>query len=284
MVDTANRAGDNRPRMPSIDEKRVYSTGTGATRLLVASGVGVVRVVVSDDIVGEFGIDHACVAADLAAGEDGVAVATDEDVLVGDYEPTGHGPATVVGVGGGVGDGGVVAAAPDGTVSRLPADAADWQELGSVAEPRAADGALLATDDGVVRATEDGLEPVGLDGVRDVVARPVPYAATDDGLYRLGNGWQRLRDGAFTAVATGASGETVVAADGEAVYSRGVWADGGTRDEWTRHDQPGVVAVTVADDTVAGVTGDGTVRVTVGDGWRSRALGVTGVESVATLV
>jgi hypothetical protein len=270
--------------MPSIDEKRVYGTTTGATRLLVASGVGVVRVAVSDDIVGEFGIDHACVAADLAAGEDGFAVATDEDVLVGDYEPTGHGPATAVGVETASDGTRVVAAAPDGTVARLPADATDWLELGAVTGPRAADGALLATDDGVVRATEDGLEPVGLDGVRDVVARPVPYAATENGLYRLGNGWQRLRDGAFTAVATGASDEAVVAADSEAVYSRGVWADGGTGAEWTRHDQPGVVAVTVADDTVAGVTDDGTVRVTVGDGWRSRALGVTGVESVVTLV
>ncbi len=83
--------------MPSIDEKRVYDTTTGTTRLLVASSVGVVRVSVSDDIVGEFGIDHACTATDIARSGGTLAVATDEDVLVGEYAPTGHGPATAVG-------------------------------------------------------------------------------------------------------------------------------------------------------------------------------------------
>ena len=273
--------------MPSIDEKRVYGTTTGATRLLVASGVGVVRVSVSDDIVGEFGIDHSCVAADLAAGEEAFAVATDEDVLVGDYEPTGHGPATVVGVENGVGaGGGIVAVAPDGTVSRLPTGETEWVELGEVTAPRAADGSLLGTADGVVRASDDGLEPVGLDEVTDIVARPVPYAATADGLYRLGNGWQRVRDGVFRTVATDATGDGIVAASDEGVYSRGPWASDergdATGDEWAHHDQSGVVAVTVAGDTVAGVTSDGTVRVTVGDGWRSRALGVTRVDGVVT--
>ncbi len=272
--------------MPSIDEKRVYGTTTAATQLLVASEVGVVAVSVSDDIVGEFGIDHACTATDLATNGDALAVATDEDVLVGDYEPTGHGPAAVVGVET-TGDGsGVVAVAPDGTVSRLPTDAADWRELGSVAEPHAADGALVATADGVVRATNDGLEPVGLDTVTDVATRPVPYAATDGGLYRLGNGWRLVRDGAFGAVTTDAAGDAVVAATDAAVFSRGLWGsdDGAApRDGWTRHDHSGIAAVAVEDDLLVGVTSDGTAQVTVGDGWRSRTLGIPGVERVVTV-
>ena len=265
--------------MPSIDEKRVYGTTTEATRLLVASGVGVVAVAVSDDIVGEFGIEHACTAIDLAADGNTLAVATDEDVLIGDYEPTGHGPATAVGT---TGDGAIVAVAEDGTVSRLPPNATDWAELGDVTEPRAVDGALIATADGVVQATADGLEPVGLDAVTDVVARPVPHAATSDGLYRLGNGWQRLRDGAVTAVTADPADNTVAAATNESVFSRGSCAENGdtTGDEWTRHEQSGVVALAVTNHLLASVTGDGTVRVTVGDGWRSRTLGVPDVESV----
>ena len=266
--------------MPSIDEKRVYGTTTAATQLLVASEVGVVAVSVSDDIVGEFGIDHACTATDLATNGGALAVATDEDVLVGDYEPTDHGPAAAVGVETTGNGSRVVAVAPDGTVSRLPADATDWRELGSVAEPRAADGALVATADGVVRVTADGVETVGLDAVTDVIARPVPYAATNNGLYRLGNGWQSVREGAFTAVGTGASGDSVVAATDEVLWHH-TRTDG--EDEWTRHDQSGVAAVTVTADLLAGVTSDGTVRVTVGDGWRSRTLGVPGVGAVVTL-
>lgn len=265
--------------MPSIDEKRVYGTATGTTQLLVASGVGVVAVSVSDDIVGEFGIDHACTATDLATDGSVLAVGTDEDVLVGEYEPTGHGPATAVGVETTDDGSAVVAVAPSGAVSRLPPGATEWRELGSVAEPRAVDGALIATVDGVVRAASEGVEPVGLDAVTDVVARPVPHAATGDGLYRLGNGWQSVREGAFTAVGTGASGDSVVAATDEVLWHR-TRTDG--EDEWTRHDQSGVAAVTVTADLLAGVTSDGTVRVTVGDGWRSRTLGVPGVGAVVT--
>ncbi|MEZ3116099.1 hypothetical protein RYH80_09255 [Halobaculum sp. MBLA0147] len=276
--------------MPTIDEKRVYDAKEGTTRLLVACGVGTVAVSVSGDIVGEFGIDDDRPARDVAAAEGVLAVATATDVLVGAYEATDHGPAAAVAVA----DGTVFAVAPDGTLARL-ADVTDaaWERLGTVTDVRAADGRLLATADGVVRLTDDGPEPAGLDDVRDVAGRGVPYAATDDGLYRLANGWERVVSGAFETVATDATGDRVVASDGESVVTRGEpWAatDGeesaapttpaptdAATGEWTVHDEAGVVAGAVAGEQVLAVTETGTVRVSVGDGWRGRTLGVPDV-------
>src|SRR6056297_146374 len=97
----------------SIDEKRVYDASEGPTPVYVVGDLGVTRVDTSDDLVGEFGLARRCSARD-AAGRDGrLAVATDEDVLVGvfgeseserggesvEFEALGVGPATAVGLG-----------------------------------------------------------------------------------------------------------------------------------------------------------------------------------------
>ncbi len=314
--------------MPTIDEKRVYDATTGATRALLATGVGVVAVSVSDDIVGEFGIDHQCTAHDAAAsrtadGDSLLAVATDGDVLVGDYDPTGHGPATAVG---GDTEATVLAAAPDGTVSRLvgelnegdreatkegsetaegheseeraDASGATWQTVGTVTEPRAIDGRLIAGSDGLHRVRDGTLESVGLSDAHDVVAHPVPYAATATALYSLGNGWQTVLHGEFRAVAAGSDGDRIAAATPEAVYTRGgPWSgdrvdsteEGATPGEvasagsWQRHAESGVVALAVAGDSLLAVTASGSLRVTVGDGWRGRTLGVPDVSAVVVL-
>ncbi|MFC6787028.1 hypothetical protein ACFQFH_14425 [Halobaculum halobium] len=228
--------------MPTIAEKRVFTKRDDVVRALAASSMGVVGVSISGDIVGEFGIDHRCDARDVAARGDAVAVATDEDVLVGDFEPTGHGPAVAASV---AGDG-VLAAAPDGTVSLLAAEAdADdangdptdsaWIEVGSVDDPRRLDGRLVAAGDGVHRLTDGSLEYAGLEDVRDVSDRGVPLAVTADTLYTLGNGWMRDLDadgggrdpgshaesGAFRCVVADAEGERAVAATDAAVFERG---------------------------------------------------------------
>jgi len=106
----------------SIDEKRVYDASEGPTPVFVAGDFGVARVDTSADLVGEFGLAHRCSARDAAGRDSRLAVATDEDVLVGvfgatdaddgtdetgdesndeaiDFESLGVGPAEAVGLG-----------------------------------------------------------------------------------------------------------------------------------------------------------------------------------------
>ena len=223
--------------MHTIEEKRVYGDREGALEVYVASSIGVVRVRVADDTVGEFGLCDRCTARDIAATGDAVAIATDEDVRVLDLEgdrdgddgsgdtgpgdvddaafaDTGFGPAVAVGHDGT----GLIAASPDGDVARLEspvavaspdgdgdaaADGAAWTTLedDDIATVRAIDGDLVGTDAGVYRVHEGHLDHAGLTDVRDVSAAGVPLAATADGLYKLGNGWMEVLEGDFGTVA-----------------------------------------------------------------------------------
>ncbi|WP_435146524.1 HVO_0234 family beta-propeller protein [Halobaculum sp. P14] len=267
--------------MPTIDEKRVYDAKTGATRALVASTVGVVGAKVSGDIVGEFGIDHRCSARDLAAAGDVLAVATDDDVLVGDFEPSGHGPAVAVGVD--AGSDAVLAAAPDGTISRLAGDADEWAAVGAVDDPRRIAGTLVAAADGVHRVRDGDVEYAGLDDARDVAGGGAPLAVTGEALYALGNGWMRDLDGDFRAVATDAAGDRAVAATGDELYERGGRdAEDGDTDgsAWVAAAESGVADVAVGDDLLAAVTADGELRVNRDGEWRGRHLGVPGASAV----
>ncbi len=276
--------------MLSIEEKRVYDDRRGAVEAYVASGVGVCWVRVADDIVGEFGLVARCNARDVAAGDEAVAVATDEDVRLlalsdaddAAFEPTGFGPAVAVGYDGGD----LLAAAPDGRVARRRDD--EWVALESPfdGEVRAIDGDLVATADGLYRVHGDALEYAGLSAVTDVSAAGVPLAATDDGLYKLGNGWMREREGRFDAVGADPLSEPgrlerAHAVAGSTVYEH---VDGEWR-EFAEADEP-VVGVGYGDALYA-VTEGGTFLAASADGesdadaWRSRLLGVTDVSGLA---
>ena len=242
--------------MSSIDEKRVHGANTEATALFVATDIGLVRVAVAGERVGEIELADRRTVRDLAISEGQVAIATDENVLVGEsLESTGFGPATAVGF-----DGSLLAAAPDGTVARRVDD--DWTELGRVEAVRAIDGDLLGTDGGVYRLADGELHYSGLDAVRDVAVIGTPRAATATGLYRLGNGWLDELDGDFGMVS--AESAQVYAATADQCYEY----DG----EWTPID--GI------DRTVVGVTGiyavcaDGTLCIETEDGRRAHPLGV----------
>jgi hypothetical protein len=269
----------------TLDEKRVYGAKRGRSELFVATAVGLVRVSVSGALVGEFGLVHRGSVRDVAAGGD-LAVATDEDVLLaragegsegsegsdGDeegepsFEPTGFGPAVAVSTREGVvaGDGERVARLRDG----------DWEtccELGGVT---AIDGGLVAADSGVHRL--DGGH-VGLSGARDVAAS-VPLAATDDGLFHLGNGWMRSLDGAFEAVAS----------DGGRAHAAGdrLYAMGADPESWEPVELP--VEARVVDvahgETTYAVTEDGTLLADDGEGgWRERALGLSDARALAVV-
>ncbi|MCU4972406.1 hypothetical protein OB955_06600 [Halobacteria archaeon AArc-m2/3/4] len=298
--------------MSTLEEKRVYSNRQDATEAYVASAIGVVRVAVADDIVGEFSLVERCVARDVAATASTVAVATDEDVIVRSLEGasereeengsedeldgkadaetftrTDFGPATAVGFDGDD----LLAAGSDGRVGRRSEDEREWETLESAdtdLEVRAIDGDLVGTAGGVFRVHDGELEHAGLTDVRDVSADGIPQAATADGLYTLGNGWLEAHGREFDVVTADPASEPGTLRRAHAVSGLSVYehADG----EWLEYARTSVPVVDLAyGETVYAVTGRGTflaASVDAGEsdaieGWRSRTLGVTDVAGVA---
>lgn len=263
----------------ALSEKRMYGERRRETRCYVATAMGVAYVAVSDDQIGRFGLAHRCTARDVAAGDGRLFVATEEDVLIdedpredgGTVEPTGFGPAVAVG-----GGEEPLAASPDGRVAALEDD--EWRDLDAVPEVRAVDGDLVATADGVYRRDGDGLAHVGLEDVRDVAAAG-RYAATDSGVFRERDGWEREVSGSATVVAS--DGDRAHAVGGGDLLERvdGAWEPAGAPRE-------GVVDVAY-DEAAFAVTADGTVLVdpvSAKDGapeWRTRSLGLADAVALA---
>lgn len=269
--------------MGEMAEDRIYADRLGKTDVYVATGLGVAVVSVSNDRIGQFSLTHRCEARDVAADGDRLLAATDEDVLVaadpqdGAYEPTGFGPAVAVTAG--RDDGGPVAAGPDGAVARY--DGTEWTTLGTVTDPRALDGDLLAAGNGVYRL-DGGLDHVGLEDARDVAVGGAPLAATGSGCYRLGPGWTRDLDGAFETVAS--DGGRAHAATTETLYER-------TDGEWAERSvpvaEPVVDVASTEDGGLFAVTAAGTCLVDPvaakdgAEGWRHRSLGLPDVAALA---
>ncbi len=269
------------PGMVSIDEKRVYGDRAGETTAYVASGQGVAAVSVSDDRVGEYGIDHACTALDIAAADGQLAAATPTDVLVKDgesYDQLGFGPAVAVGFDGDA----LVAVGPDWSVARTT-EAGEWESVGAVDSPvRAVDGDLVAAEDGVYRVRDGGIDHVGLDDARDVSTPGTPLAGTGDGLYRLGAGWMSQVDGEFRLVAAARDASPGELGRAHAVTRDHLYAhaDG----EWTVVDVPAddpVAGVGYGPDATYAIATDGTFLADAGDGWRTQPLGLTEIGGVA---
>ncbi|WP_440772287.1 HVO_0234 family beta-propeller protein [Natronorubrum sp. DTA28] len=297
--------------MDAIEEKRVYGGREGALEVYVASAIGVVRVRVAGDTVGEFGLCDRTPARDIAATGETVAIATDEDVQVLDIERgdrearaaeadanesdetfvgTGFGPAVAVGTHGSD----LIAASPDGDVARLPAEADtdsephEWEflEHNGVATVRAIAGGLVGTDSGVYRVHDGELDHAGLSDVRDVSAAGVPLAATADGLYKLGNGWMEALEGSFEIVAADPQTDPgrltrAHAVSGEAIY--GYDADAET---WTEYDRSTESIVGIGyGKTVYAVTERGSFLSATPDDsagpWRSQTIGVGDVTGLA---
>ncbi|MDQ2050175.1 hypothetical protein RBH26_06720 [Natronolimnohabitans sp. A-GB9] len=290
--------------MQSIEEKRIYGDRQGALEAYVSSSIGVVRVRVADDTVGEFGLCDRCTARDIASTDGAVAVATDEDVrLIERTDPTGNegvtdatvsdagfGPAVAVGAD----DTGLIAAGPDGEVARLPttsvsdATDAEWTplETDDVATVRAIDGDLVGTDAGVYRVHDGGLDHAGLTDVHDVSAAGVPLAGTEDGLYKLGNGWMEVLEGEFETVAADPQSEPGRLARANAVSGETIYAYDPDDESWMAYDHSTDPIVGVGyGRTVYAVTERGTfLSATPEDdtgSWRSRTLGVGDVTGLA---
>ncbi|MFB6292687.1 MAG: hypothetical protein ABEH60_00305, partial [Halonotius sp.] len=106
----------------------------------------------------------------------------------------------------------------------------------------------------------------------------VPLAATENGLFRLGNGWLSVDGGAFTRVASDGHGHaSAVGPDGLRTQAD---ADG----EWDKEELPvdeAVADLAYGSGLRAAVTEAGTLCVTAGDSWRHQRLGMPGVAGVA---
>ncbi|MFB6161418.1 MAG: hypothetical protein ABEJ61_09625 [Haloferacaceae archaeon] len=265
--------------MPTIEEKRVYEEQAARTDAYVASDAGLVRVAVSADRVGRFTLARRGPTRDVAVADGRLVVATDETVVV-DGTATDVGPATAVGTDGA----GAPLAAADGRLARH--DGTEWVSLGAVESVAAIDRGLVVAADGVHRVVEDGLASAGLPTARDVAGGATPLAATDDGLYALGNGWMEVASGAFRAVAAAPGGRAVAVGD-EGLVGR---ADEGS--EWVRLPGPPgegrVVDVGAASAAWYAVTAAGRFLAVhedeVGAGeaaWRPTELGVRGVARLA---
>ena len=289
--------------MPTIDEKRVYTDNSGTETVYLATGLGVVAVSVSDDLIGEFGVAERCHARDVATAGPLVAVATDEDVLVADrsaadgdassapgpsdaldFAGTGFGPASAVGFDAGA----LLAGDEEGRIGRCaaPSDAASdkgdatWTDVGSAGAVRAIDGGLVAAADGVYRVDDSGATHAGLDDARDVDAEPL--VATGSGLFKLGNGWMDVLSDPVDAV--DAVGSRALAVSEGTLYARDRDADA-DEEAWHEEALPvggDVVAVAHGAASSYAVTADGTLAVRLGDDeWRHRGLGVRDVAAAA---
>ncbi|WP_435093113.1 HVO_0234 family beta-propeller protein [Halorubrum sp. N11] len=293
----------------SIEEKRVYAGTAGRTDAYVATESGVVRVALSADKVGAFDMVARDPARDAAilprrdapgllgvATPDGLRVAPVGDDLAFetvDADPVGSKSLVAVGVH----DGAFLVAGEDGEIDRVEVDDEGSDpaatSIGTVSDPRAIDGPLVAAGDGVHRVTgsdgateTSGLTAVGLDDARDVAGSGMPLAATAAGVYWLGNGWMTALEGAATAVATDGDGHAMAAVDGDLFVHE---SDGGEWDAgtWQRSDLPvdeEPVALGYGPGVSVVVTDAGTLCVDAGDGWRHQVVGVRGVAGVALAV
>jgi hypothetical protein len=248
--------------MTSIDEKRVFDGKSGSAEALVATETGLVRVEVSADRIGGFGIAHRCTAravasdrrtvegteaspaadtpdTELADRRGPVALATDVDVLVaagGAFEAAGYGPGVAVGFH----DRHVVVGDDEGNVVRR-----DRVEDGG---DGGGTGTGNAGDDGADADAEHAWTELGnVDTVRSVDGDLV---ASPSGVYRIdGDGLAEVGlDDAHDVSAAGAGAPLAATADG--LYSLG----NGWMEEFT-----------------------GDVRAVAGDGDRAVAVGTEGL-------
>ena len=281
--------------MQTLTEKRVFGAKTDVTDIFVGTDNGVAAVTVSAEQIGAFGLAHRAAATAVTAAGNGIILGTGDGLLAADTDATdrnGNVPKPAFEAIGGDTIGavaavdltaeGIVVADVDGTVYRGEhadriTEVPTWQRLGTTDGVRAIDHGLLAAADGVYRIDDQGLTATGLTDVRAITGVGQPLAATGTGLFRLGNGWQPVADGAFRAVAADGHGHAHAVGDSGLLVRS---AD----DEWTTTAPP--VAATIVDlaadrGIVAAVTDDGTLCVTAGDGWRHQRLGLPDATHVA---
>ncbi|ESS10215.1 MAG: hypothetical protein A07HN63_00010 [uncultured archaeon A07HN63] len=277
--------------MQTLTEKRVFGAKTGTTEVFVATDTGLVVVTVSAEQIGTFGLTYRGSVTAVAADAEHVLLGTDEGLRYSRLDTADRASSppeftfSTVGDGDigritavGFGPTGPLVADDAGGVFSVDLDSEQHEQVGETADVRAIDGGLIATADGVSRFDDGALTHVGLDAASDVTGHGVPLAATDDGLFRLGNGWLSVADGPFDGVAGDGHGHA------SAVGPEGLRTQAETDGEWDREELPvdeAVADLAYGSGLRAAVTEAGTLCITAGDGWRHQRLGLPGVSGVA---
>ena len=276
--------------MQTLTEKRVFGSKHGTTDVFVASETGLLGVTVSADQIGEFGLAMRGETTAVTASEAGLLVGTADGVQ---HSPPDDGESTAQSRSfESVGDSSLgeivdLTWGPDGPVAATAnqvwvtddwptADA--WEPVGELDEIRAVSGSLVAASDGVYRLGDERLDHVGLTAVYDVAAHGTPLAATSEGLFSLGNGWQQVATGAFRRLASDGHGHA------HAIGDRVITREASTADEWVEDRLPvdsQAVDVAYGGGVVAAITENGTLCLAAGDGWRHQLVGVRGVRGLA---
>jgi hypothetical protein len=262
---------DQQTTVDATEDRRLFGEQLRTRTAFVACDLGIARASLAGGRVGHAGLVERCTATSVAADDERVVAGTVRGVLSSEgdgFERLGE-PFEVAAVG--LAGERVLAGSDDGRVLAWEPERG-WETVGEVREPQRFDGALLAAGDGVYRV-DDRLEPLGLSAAHDV-AGEVPYAATENGIYRQGaDGWQREHDRPAATVVT--AGGQAHAVDEEGVLER---VDGA----WERIDAPALPVDLSYAGVLCGLTADGTVLVSEPeqDGyadWRSHPLGLRGV-------
>lgn len=271
------------------DERHLFGKPRETTVGYLASEMGVLRVELAPDRLGGFGIVERCQATAIAAAGDTVVVGSHDDVLrqtgEGDgFIRVGFGEAVAVGLD----DDRLLAASPEGAVAAAPTvetagTDTTWESLTEVTDPRAFDGALLATGDGVVRLGST-VENLGLENVNDVVQSETDdgdglLAGGEGGLFEYGGGgWKRILSRSIAWLSQGEKSVFAVSESG-AVLKR---SDTGWNE--LRPEEHSAVAVAAAESTYVLTEGgelliatDAAAATDGVGGWQSQPLGVGSV-------
>lgn len=258
------------------EDRRLFGDRQETTIGYVASKMGLVRIELSADRIGNYSLLERGSVRAVATDDQTVVVGTDESVHFdtddsGECMPLGFGRTTAVGIDGET----VFAAGPDGTIGRLDGhEAWNWRQsdAGIHADAGVQDGAGIQDDAGIqsgagVQADADeNREPdptwQTLGSVDDPASIDGDLLAAESGVFRLGSSIETLGLSGVTDVARDSTGSELLAATRDGLYC----CSNGEAD-WEQLTTDEYHRVLSVEDGYLTVTDEGTVRRVTGDGW-----------------
>ncbi|MFB6198963.1 MAG: hypothetical protein ABEI52_11970 [Halobacteriaceae archaeon] len=254
--------------MADIEEDRIFRDSKSPETLYIGSDIGLVKANASNSRLGKFGIIHRGEIHDLTVMGDRIVVATGEGVGIVEGESIhnlGLGSADAVGH-----LDGHILASTGGSLMRYRDGS--WREICYIDEIRAIGGRLLASASGIYRLPS--CKYAGLGNAYDV-SDAGPYAATEEGIFRLANGWVLEKEGLATAIEV-SNGRTGAVVNGKYLERDSDWFENSTPTEER------IVDLAFGESTYL-VSAEGTLLAAEsGSGeWRSHLLGVSNVTSLA---